>query len=181
MNRFDFYKNAYETEIDRRKSIESGLKLPISLISGLIAWQFYLYAKCDFHFHWYCWVKLWLFLSLLTLFASITCLAISYFFISIGRKRPYIDSAYPYEYLEDINEYEAFYKGRVTHNHESNLQSPISNNELEEYIIGDLLTYTGKNIKVNDKKVAWLNRANVFLVATLIFNGLLCYDIFARV
>jgi hypothetical protein len=176
VTRFELYKDAYDKEIDRRKSIEKDFTLPITLITGLIAWLFYFYTKYYLKADPNIWIKFLLLFSLCSLFIAILYLTISYFFISFSKNPPHIISHYDYFYLEKMKVYETFYKERLIQYNESNLLSPKSDKELKEHIIEQFLSITDHNIEVNNRKVARLTKAKAFLVINLILNFLLLFS-----
>lgn len=167
MTRFDFYKELYYKELERKKALNDSLTLPIGVITGVIAWLFYFYNnyynKSDLAIP--TWVFIIYLLSLTALILSVLFLILSYFEPKFKRKKYFITSAYDYYYIDFADKYENFYK--------ENNSKQNKTEDLEELLIEHFISCSQYNTSLNDRKTARLLRTKLFLVSSLAFSFVL--------
>jgi hypothetical protein len=158
MDRFDFYKEQYYKEIERKNDISNSLSTSIGIISALIAGLFYSITSFDFS------------LGLLLAISFILILIIIIFFLSISiyhliKAFSNFHNGFFYAYLIDTDDLDQYYKGLRSF-YEQNNETDKSDEDLKEYILSEIIKATGINQKINKSKI---------------FNRFLChkYMIFA--
>ena len=181
MKRFDFYKELYFKEQERKKTLNDSLTLPVGVVSGEIALLFYFYntiftisSKIPL------WILLIFIIAALCILFSILFLTYSYFDLTIKKdenSKFQIDSSFDYKYFDSFAKYEEYYCGLHDYYDEPNIDDrKKSDADLEKVLIKHLVFCIDYNTNLNEIKVSRLWKAKLFLVLGLIFSfSLLIY------
>ncbi|MBI5216243.1 MAG: hypothetical protein HY960_10865 [Ignavibacteriae bacterium] len=157
MDRFGFYKDMYEREIERTSELNERLTLPVSLVSAIGAGIYYLFTQyLSFEFE----IKnetifFYIFLSL-----SVVCIIWAIFMLIRSYVWKY--NYYYLPYVSDLEEYfrelQEFYKD----------ENGITEKDYEEYLIRKLAQATDHNTKLNEVKARNLLQAKRSIVFSLL-------------
>jgi hypothetical protein len=145
MNRFDFCKELYFKESDKKNEINNSLSLPIGVITGFVVAFFYLLTTFDFE----CNLFQTLFFSLLGV-ASIIYLAASIYHLIKAYSN--FHNGYDYLYLADSLELENFYKELKKYFKDNPTLTDTSEEDFENFIVDEMIKDTDTNQKNNKKK-----------------------------
>lgn len=160
-NKFEFYKENYFKELDKRNEINNSLSLPIGLITAIVAGIFYLLTNFDYKYS----------LSLTLIFSSTILISLCFLTISVYHLiKAYSDfpKAYYYSILPDTNEIDNYYQELKKFYSSNTGVTDISEQEVENYILNEMIKNTGKNQKNNKRKSKFRYDCEYYLIATLI-------------
>lgn len=146
MDKFDFYKEQYYQEIDRKNDISNSLSTPIGIISALVAGLFYSLTTYDFS----------LGITLVIPFILLFALAIIFLSISVYHLiKAFSDfhNGFNYAYLVDTDDLDNYYNELKDFNKQENTTPDTSDNEFQEYVLSELIKSTGINQKNNKSKI----------------------------
>lgn len=164
MKRYEFYKELYFKQIDRKNSLESSLNTPISLTSIVVGTIFYFLFNFDFSINCY------------QNFFFITITIIVFIFIGISVHNLIMSynnfkNGYDYEYLPYSLEIEKYYDELVNYYNDPNVQSDGSADiDFENFLIDKMNEYHDVNAYNNDVKSSFLFKAKKYLVFSLILT-----------
>ncbi len=161
INRFDFYKEFYFKELDKRNEINNSLSLPIGLISALVASNFYLITNFDFKY------QAWLSISFSTLLVIGLLLLIFSIFHLI---KAYNDFPKGYEYIliPDTTEIDKYYNELKEYYKNNSSLLDTSDIEVEDYLLNEMIKNTGENQKNNKRKYKFRYNCEYYLIACFI-------------
>jgi hypothetical protein len=159
-NRFEFYKEFYFKELDKRNEINNSLSLPIGIITTLVAGLLYLITNFDYYFH----------IVLSVLFIGSILVASTFLIISIYHLvKSYSDfpKGYDYVILPDTNQIDKYEK-ELKKYYADNKQVDISKEEAREYVLSEMIKNTGENQKNNKRKGKFRYKCENNLIYSLI-------------
>jgi len=154
MNRFEFYKSLYETEINKITELNNSLNIPLAII-GVIGASLYTLSMSFVYDETNLNTKIFILLCFLS--AIFLLISIVYFvnvFAFSFRKD------YNYRFLENTNELEEFFMSMQDQGN--------SLLEFEEFIIRRYVLFCDANARINKVKNTNLNIGKDFLAASLI-------------
>lgn len=160
-NKFEFYKENYFKELDKRNEINNSLSLPIGLITAIVAGIFYLLTNFDYKYS--------LFLALI--FSATILISLCFLIISVYHLiKAYSDfpKAYYYAILPDTNEIENYYQELKKFYSSNTSVTDTSEQEVENHILTEMIKNTGENQKNNKRKSKFRYDCEYYLIATLI-------------
>ncbi|MFT3824886.1 MAG: hypothetical protein QM731_13265 [Chitinophagaceae bacterium] len=160
MNRFDYYKDVYFRELDKKDAINNSLSLPIGLITALIASVFYLLSNFDYKFSY---PISGVFLLLVII--AVIQLAISIYHL-IKSYNGFPDK-YNYLLLPDNDVVEKYYADLKAYYATTGVDN--SDKDLEEYLVKEMAKNTGENQRNNLRKTKFSYNCEKFLIRSLIF------------
>lgn len=160
-DRFEFIKDYYFRELNRRNEINGSLSVPIGLITALTGGVSYLLTNFDYH------VKFWLTL----LFVVATAGGLIFLICAIYNLIiAYSNYPHPYRYylIADLDEIEK-YRVDMQEFYKANPEKPDnSEKEWENYIISEMVKNTGLNQRNNKRKYRFSYLCEKYLIRALI-------------
>ena len=160
MNQFDFYKELYFKENERRQEVLNSLNIPIAIITALSSATYFFITSFDY--------KVETFLtgifSCLILITGLCLLFAIYFLIRAFSDftKGYGYSVIPYTgELYDWNKnLEDYYEGN----------KDLAKEHYSKFITENLAKHTEHNRYVNDKKYGYIYRSKKFLIISLVLT-----------
>lgn len=158
----DFYKDHYKLEVTRRHELTSALAIPLGVLSLLLG-ALVVVAK-EIH------VPLddWKIIQLAAIVASFVCLSATTYFLF----RSYFN--YEYGYVPTPLEIKSYRDGLVAYYVATGLSNDVAiktaEDETFEHIDSEYATHTHRNTANNDRKSAFLYRANGALILSVVFT-----------
>lgn len=144
MDRFEFYKEQYYKELDRKNEITNSLNMPIGILTVFVATLFYLLASFKYSNS----NILFYIFIIFTLFVVVFLIVSVYHLIKALSN---LHNGYLYAYLNDTDDLEE-YRVNLMQYYSSIGSEDISEKEFEEYIEKELIKSTGINQKNNKLK-----------------------------
>lgn len=161
MNLYDFYREHYFFEIERKDKLNSSLSLPIGIVA-LLAGVVSVVVKS---------VSLPLSANEIILLGLLTCTAFSLVISCFFLIRAYW--GHSYKYLPYSKELYEFHKNLTTYyvssGHPHETADAQSKSELTEHVLVQYTDDATFNAQANNKKSAILFQANRYIVAALVF------------
>ncbi len=163
MNQFDFYKDLYFKENERRQEVLNSLNIPIAIITALSSATYFFITSFDYNIESF---LTGIFISLISITGI--CLLFSIYFLI----RAFSDFTKGYEYsgipyakeLYDWNKsLEDYYQ-----EHEGN--KDLAKDHYLKFITENLVKHTEHNMYVNDKKHGYIYRSKKFLIISLVLT-----------
>lgn len=167
MNRYEFFKELYFKELDKRNEINNSLSLPIGLITAVVAGIFYLLTNFDYRYYF----------IITILFSVAVIAAISFLVASIYHLiKAYTDFPKGYEYslIADANDIEDYYKQLKEFYSVNPSSINTADHELESYVLTEIIKNTDDNQKNNKRKNKFRYNCEKYLIAAFI---LLCLSL----
>jgi hypothetical protein len=173
-DKFEFYKDFYFKELDKRNEINNSLSLPIGIITTLIAGVFYLSTNfnydCQSLGH----------IIVAFIFVILVVTGIVFLIVAVyDLVKSYTDFPKGYEYflLPDTNEIDDYEK-KLQEYYSKNPEMPnTANEEVKEYILSEMIKNTGQN-QVNNKrksKFRYLCEKNLIISLMIITASFLLF------
>lgn len=163
MNHFEFYKELYFKENERRQEVLNSLNIPIAIITALSSASYLFITSFDY--------RIEVFLSAIFIgMISITsiCLLFAIYFLI----RAFSDFTKGYEYsgIPYTNELYDWNKKLERHFEEYENDKELANEHYTVFITENLVKHTEHNMYVNDKKHGYIYRSKKFLIIALILT-----------
>lgn len=161
MDYFNFYKELYFKENERRQEVNSALNIPLAVITALSSGTYFLITSFAY--------KADSFLSLvfvlLMVLTGITLLISIYFLI-----RAFSDFSKGYEYLgiPYVNELYNWHQELEEYCKTYELGKDHTDELFETYLLKNLVKHTDHNMYVNDKKLGYIYLSKKFLIGALV-------------
>lgn len=167
MDQFDFYKELYTTENDRRITVNDSLSIPIAIVTALVSILFYLLTTFDYGQTG--WPK-WAFLLLAIV--SVVLVAISVYSLI----RAFSNMTYGYEYkgLPYPQELLDWHMQLTAHYTKYTSNATRADEEYRDYLIRKFAEHANFNMKVNDQKTKHVFTAKRFMVLGLVGIATAC-------
>jgi hypothetical protein len=173
---FEFYKELYFKENERRTEIESSLNVPLAIITALVAGIYILATTYPTEATFLVDICFWAGLT-----ATFLVLALSVYFLvlafsdatnlfevfSANNRFSYKGIPYPQGLFNWHQNLDRFYRQTVPN--DPNL-SDLADNELKTYVISQFVISADHNTFVNDRKLSVLFKCKKCLIISLIFN-----------
>lgn len=164
MVRFEFYKELYFKQIDRKISLESSLNTPISLTSIVVGALFYFLFNYDFSIDFF---QNFLFIFIILISFILIGISVHNLIMSYNNFK----NGYDYEYLPYSLETEKYYDELVNYYKDPNVKAEGSAEiDFENFLIDKMNKYHDINAYNNDVKSSYLFKAKKFLVLSLILT-----------
>lgn len=178
MNRFEYYKELYFKELERREHINQELNTPLSILTGLIVGIFFLATTFSYESSEASKILFWviLLLALLPLCASV-------YFLVLG----FVDRKAFFQ-LWNVYEYKALPKTSEIRDWQLNLDryyenllgtnvgvAEASNEQFQTAMIDRLIEFTDHNIQRNDTKGYNIYNAKIFVIYSVLVSSLLVF------
>lgn len=160
-DKFDFYQDYYFRELNRRNEINSSLSIPIGLITALVGGGSYLITNFEYH------VSLWLTIPfIVTILIGMVFLVLSVY--NLIKAYTNFPGRYYYILIAD-NEVIEKYRQDLKAYYAANPSLPdASEEEFEQYLIANMVKYTGANQKNNRRKTKFSYNCEKHLIISLI-------------
>lgn len=158
MDRFEFYKELYFKELERKENLNNSLSTPITLITGGIVVIYFFLSVFDFT------ISVWLSITFILLLSanSIVLIFSSFFLASAYAKVIPFSKPYGYLYMADPISLEDYYKSLIEYyqkiGQKDHLEE-ISGKDLETHVNELLCEYTKSNSEQNDRKTLKMTRS----------------------
>ena len=163
MDFFEFYKELYHKENDRRQEVLNALNIPIAVITATSTANYLFITTFDYTFN-----KIldWIFIAIVI--ATFILLIVSIFYLikafcDFNRGYEYKGLPYPGElhnWHKDLKEYHSTY----------DIASENVDQMVKDEILKKILTSTDHNTYVNDKKHEYIYNSKKFLVGSLVIT-----------
>lgn len=163
--RFEFYKEYYFRELDRRNQLNSSLSIPIGLITGLAGGVSYLLTNFDYA------IRFWLSIP----FVVVTGGGIIFLLLSIYNLIiAYTNFPRPYNYMliADVDVIEKYHQDLKAYYIANPGVEDTSEKEFENYIVSEMVVNTGNNQKNNKKKTKFSYNCEKYLIRALMLISL---------
>jgi hypothetical protein len=158
----DFYKDHYTLEVTRRHELTSALAIPFGVLSLLLG-ALVVIAK-EIHIP----LDDWKVIQLAAVVASLVAVSATTYFLF----RSYFN--YEYGYVPTPLEIKSYRDGLVAYYVSTGLTKDVAiktaEDETLEYIDSEYATHTHRNTANNDKKSAFLHRANGALILSVVIT-----------
>jgi hypothetical protein len=158
MDRYEFYKELYNNEIERKNSIESSLNIPIVIITGLISTVFYIGTTFDYSLEKFLSIS---FVGLLVTSGLFTLIAVYYLIRAFNN----LTSGFEYHYLPYGTDLEDYYERLKEFNDGDENKT---NEDFKKYLTSKFNEQFDKNAFINDKKSGYIHQARRFIVFGLL-------------
>jgi len=153
MNRFDFYKEAYFKELDKKENLNSSLGTPIALITAIGVWLFYLLNNFEFNKSFFSVLLIGLMiLGCIFLILGVWNLCLSYYKPK-DIKHFNFEDYYDYQYKPPLQKIEEDYSNNQV--------------EAENSLVNDLIKSTDYNNSLNLFKDNYLLKAKKRIILAL--------------
>lgn len=145
MEEWEFYKEQYYKEIERKSEISNSLTTPIGLISALLAVIFYLITAFSYSINRTCLILFLIIVVIVLFFLSIS----TYHLIKAFSD---FHNGYKYAYLIDTDELDKYCQELKEYYNSSNLPDN-STIDFNDYLLKEFIKATGINQKNNKSKI----------------------------
>jgi len=166
MDKFDFYRELYHKENERRTEVLNSMNIPIAIISALSTALYFVITSFDY--------KIETFLSYifcgLCIVATICVLFAIYYLI---RAFSNFTKGYEYQGIPYPNELYHWYNELVEHYANNNGTVQDADNHFKDYLINNFTKHSDHNMFVNDKKYEYIYMSKKYLIAGLIITLLI--------
>lgn len=167
MNQFEFFKDLYTAEDDRRYAINDAISIPIAIITALVSITFFLLTTYDYSRHGF---ASWLFIGLVVLsifliFRSVYSLIRAFSNLIHGHK--YKGLPYPQQLLD-------WHKQLISYYTVEEGGRPVADVEFQKHLVNEFAEYASFNMKVNDQKSQYLFIAKKYMVLGLVSITIAC-------
>jgi hypothetical protein len=162
----DFYSKIYDREVQRSKTLNDGINMPVTIIGLFIGLMYYIFqnlkniqgTKRDI-------IDIGFGLSFILIGIAVVYLALSFNRIFKG---------YKYPDLPKTTALLKYHKELIKYNSDSKTNDKKS---FSEYLIGQFAGYSDEYAAVNDLRAGYLFRARKYIVATLFVQliTMICY------
>ncbi len=161
MDNFEFYKELYFKENDRRMEVQNSMNIPIAVITATASVVFYLITTMNYEngiinncifYVFMAFSNIWLLISIYNLTMAFGEFFKGYEYSSI----PYVQQLY--DWSLDLDKYFKD-QGKTTHDAEQHFN---------KYIVENLIKHTDHNMYVNDQKFTYIFKSKKFLVFSMI-------------
>lgn len=155
MNRFNFYYNLYQIELQRKNELNNALTLPVGLVSVIVIALYQLLANFKYEVNNFFVNALFIsVISIATLFLIITIGYLISSYVKLKGNYDYYFIPYADELEEYYRELNKYYRKEI-------------NDKYETFIIKKLVICITHNMKLNELKTYYLWKAKLFLIYTL--------------
>src|ERR1044072_5236245 len=103
MDRFEFYKESYYKELERKDALEDALNMPLSIASATLAVLFFFSTSYDYELDGGCECVCRTFFLLLIL-ASVSSIVLAGNYLTKSYNNGFKFKGYPYNYLNSLSE-----------------------------------------------------------------------------
>lgn len=159
MERYDFYKNKFDRELNRRNELDNAISNPVLGLTIIVGICSYILTNNDYE-NWDsfdCWIICILVLTSLFTIISIVLIFLSYNNLFKGFK--YLNFGLLSEYYETERKFKEFKKA-----------NPDSEETFEEEVIKKIIIYSDNHTEINDKRGKNLYYARTFIIISFIFT-----------
>lgn len=167
MDHFEFHKELYHIENERRNTVNESLSIPIAIGTGLLSFLFYLVTTFDYTQSGFS-VCFFLVLSILG------TIPLGFAVYSLIRAFSNLTSGFEYKglpYPEDLLEHR---KKLIEHYTQYGNGAAEGEEKYQEYLLGKFAEHTNHNTLVNDQKTRHVFNAKRAMVYALVAMGIAC-------
>jgi len=167
MDQFDFHKELYHIENDRRYTISESLSIPIAIVTGLLSFLFYLVTSFDYTQDgcMECGFLLFAVIGGIPLCVAVYSLIRAFSNLTTGFE--YKGLPYPKDLLDHRQKLVAYYT-------QYGKGEPEANEKYQQYLIEKFAEHADHNTLVNDQKTRHVFNAKRSMVYALVGIGLAC-------
>lgn len=163
MNKFDFYKEFYIKENERRQEVLSSFNIPIAIITALSSASYYFITSFDY--------KIEVFLTAIFIgLISITIVGLLLAIYYLIRAFSDFTKGYEYSGLPYMKELYDWNINLQEYYEQYEEDSSIADKKYEEYLIEKMVEHTEHNMYVNDKKHGFIYKSKKFLIVSLVLT-----------
>lgn len=183
---YEFYKELYFKENERRQEVESALTLPLAIVTALVAGMYVLLTTFSYDYSWLLTITFLclVFPALIFLLYSVWWQSLAFVtrigFLKFERQKGFffkfkIKEVFQYKgiaFSEKLNEYhkELIEYYQKYYPDELNIDELIAN-QFKEYLINEFTKATDYNTATNDTKYTYVFNSKIFLVYSLWFSA----------
>ena len=163
MKSFEFYKELYHKENERRQEVLNSMNIPIAVITAIASATYYFITTFDYNTEPF--LKA-IFVGLI--FLSIISLLLSIYFLI----RAFSDFTKGYEYTGIPYVKELFDWHSDLENYYTSIGQNIStaDQHFENFLIENMVKHIDHNMYINDKKHGFIYKSKKFLVLSIVFS-----------
>ncbi len=171
MDEFDFYKDLYHRENDRKAIIENLLAIPIAVLTAIFSYLFLLGSTFDYGQYW---LTTWFFSFLWTI-SAILLLICLYFLIKcfIGNTKAYTGINYAIQLHDWKKELIDHYK--IHSNVDEEGSKKLADDKFKDFILDSFVRHVDNNMYLNDKKSKNLFLGIGFLIGSIVTTLMLTF------
>lgn len=163
MDKFEFYKELYFRENERRREVLNSLNIPIAIITALFSGMYLFVTSFDYQVEYFLTA---IFIALIS--ALGICLLLALYFLI----RAFSDFTKGYEYsgIPYTKELYDWNKNLEDYYEEYEGSKKKAKKAFETFITENLVKHTEHNMYVNDKKHGYIYRSKKFLIIALVLS-----------
>lgn len=168
MDQFEFYKELYNTENERRAAVNDALSIPIAIVTALVSIAFYLLTTFDYGQGG--WIRgTFIGLSIVsTILIAVSVYSLIRAFSDLIKGYEYKGVPYPqelFDWREDLVKYYTKYGNGVAQ----------ADEEYRKHLIKKFAEHADYNMRVNDRKTKHVFTAKRYMVLGLVCMALACF------
>ncbi|RSC92586.1 hypothetical protein [Tenacibaculum singaporense] len=158
MNDLEFYKSIYDRELNRRKSLDDSISIPIGIISLLIGLVSFYYTSEEY--------KIIIDNSKIALILlGITFVLLTLSIVFLVKSYNNFLRGFSYPNISLLKEVRHFQKVAISdYNEKVSKEKQI---DFEEELTNKLITIADRNTQINDMRAIYLYRAKTFIILSL--------------
>ena len=163
MDKFEFYKELYHKENERRLTIEQGdLSIPIAIVTALSTALFFLFTTFNYQINFILTSFFLIGISSLVITLSLAIYNIIKAFGGLS------NGQYEYEGLSYPNALETWYKDLEKY-YADDKDSNVSQ-IFKEHLLSSIIAHTSYNMETNDKKKGFIHQSKRYIILGLIIT-----------
>lgn len=162
MDRFEFYKEIFYKENDKKNEINGSLAIPIGILSFIAGSLYFFISTFDLKG-----VILITVIFILGIVVSSVYLALS--ICHLIKSLTNFHNGYGYAYLPNADQLEKAYQDMKSYNNEKGINVEVTDSEYEEELIERMIAATAVNQKLNIKKIKFRFKCQKHMITSFIF------------
>lgn len=173
---YEFYKEIYFKEQERRQEVSNALNIPLAIITGLIAGFYVLITTFSYEIHWSIIV---VFVLLLLGAVGFLCAGIWWLVLAFATRDGFFkikfDNVFEYktiDFLQNIHDWHA-QEHAANMYYDTGVQGieERANDDLKENLIIQYIEKADHNATVNDLKLSYIFNCKMFLIYSLLLSA----------
>lgn len=161
MDNFEFYKELYFKENERRSEVLNALNIPIAILTALITSLFYIVTNFDYNLEYFLSI-----IFILLSFISFITLVISIYYLILAFGN--FSKSYEYKCIAYTNELYSWQKELIKHFESAEDNEKTANDYFKNYLAESFSNHTAYNMSVNDEKYELIYSSKKYLILSII-------------
>jgi len=162
MNTFDFYKELYYHEIDRKGKLDSYVNIPISIISAIVAILYFLFSNFEYDINYIITITFIVAIGITLIFVTVSIVHLLKLYNNFSSGHKY--SFFPF--ASELNKYHDELQDYYSDNEHNKSKGA---EEFNEYLIDNAIKHIDHNMIKNDSRSLTLYKTKKYLLFTLLF------------